>query len=54
MILELHIMACYMHSCDLGARMAGCDMVVTKSHGAAIQRVGEARCDLVVTKDCGV
>ena len=54
MIPELRIMACYVCSCDSGARMAGCDMAVTKSHGAAIRRVGEARCDVVVTKDCGV
>ena len=47
-------MGCNMRSCDLGIHMAGCDVVVVKTRGAMIRRVGEARCDVVVAKDCGV
>ena len=50
----MRIVGCNVQSCDLGIHMAGCNVVVVKNRGAAIRRVGETRCDVVVAKDCGV
>ena len=50
----MHIMGCNARSCDLGVRMAGCNVVVMKSHGAAIRRGCGARSNVVVAKDCSV
>ena len=50
----MRIVGCNVRFCDLGVHMAGCNVVVTKSHGATIQRVCGARSNVVVAKDCSV